>query len=108
MTTTSMSWSTPAAGRSLPGVVTVTSGRHSGASALVDVMSRLRDVPLSALDLATVTPATDARTALQQTRELAQHVERFGFTRFWLAEHHNMPGIASSSPAILIGHVADA
>ncbi|XVS65653.1 LLM class flavin-dependent oxidoreductase [Actinosynnema sp. CA-299493] len=71
-------------------------------------MSRLRDVPLSALDLATVTTATDARTALKHTRELAQHVERFGFTRFWLAEHHNMPGIASSSPAILIGHVADA
>ncbi len=71
-------------------------------------MSRLRDVPLSALDLATVTTATDARTALRHTRELAQHVERLGFTRFWLAEHHNMPGIASSSPAILIGHVADA
>ncbi|ONI85545.1 alkanal monooxygenase [Saccharothrix sp. ALI-22-I] len=71
-------------------------------------MSRLRDVPLSALDLAPVTTATDARTALAHTRELAQHVERLGFTRFWLAEHHNMPGIASSSPAILIGHVADA
>ncbi|QFZ17083.1 LLM class flavin-dependent oxidoreductase [Saccharothrix syringae] len=71
-------------------------------------MSRLRDVPLSALDLAPVTTAADARTALAHTRELAQHVERLGFTRFWLAEHHNMPGIASSSPAILIGHVADA
>ncbi|MGW4109924.1 LLM class flavin-dependent oxidoreductase [Actinosynnema sp. NPDC004786] len=71
-------------------------------------MSRLHDVPLSALDLATVTTATDTRTALQHTRELAQHVERLGFTRFWLAEHHNMPGVASSSPAILIGHVADA
>ncbi|WP_447006012.1 LLM class flavin-dependent oxidoreductase [Saccharothrix isguenensis] len=71
-------------------------------------MTRLRDVPLSALDLATVTTATDARTALRHTRELAQHVEQLGFTRFWLAEHHNMPGIASSSPAILIGHVADA
>ena len=65
-------------------------------------------MPLSALDLATVTTATDARTALKHTRELAQHVERLGFTRFWLAEHHNMPGVASSSPAILIGHVADA
>ncbi|NUT52058.1 MAG: LLM class flavin-dependent oxidoreductase [Saccharothrix sp.] len=71
-------------------------------------MSRLRDVPLSALDVAPVTTATDARTALRHTRELAQHVERLGFTRFWLAEHHAMPGIASSSPAILIGHVADA
>ncbi|MDU0289838.1 LLM class flavin-dependent oxidoreductase [Saccharothrix longispora] len=71
-------------------------------------MSRLRDVPLSALDLATITTGTDARAALAHTRELARLVERLGFTRFWLAEHHNMPGIASSSPAILIGHVADA
>lgn len=65
-------------------------------------------MPLSVLDLAPVTTATDARTALAHTRELARHVERLGFTRFWLAEHHNMPGIASSSPAVLIGHVADA
>ncbi|WP_433269291.1 LLM class flavin-dependent oxidoreductase [Actinosynnema sp. CS-041913] len=71
-------------------------------------MSRLRDIPLSVLDLAPVTTATDARTALRHTRELAQHVEALGYRRFWLAEHHNMPGIASSSPAILIGHVADA
>ncbi|GAA1344634.1 LLM class flavin-dependent oxidoreductase [Saccharothrix algeriensis] len=71
-------------------------------------MSRLHDVPLSVLDLAPVTTATDARTALAHTRELARHVERLGYRRFWLAEHHNMPGIASSSPAILIGHVADA
>ncbi|RKT52909.1 LLM class flavin-dependent oxidoreductase [Saccharothrix australiensis] len=71
-------------------------------------MSRLRDIPLSVLDLAPVTTATDARASLRHTRELARHVERLGYRRFWLAEHHNMPGIASSSPAILIGHVADA
>jgi len=71
-------------------------------------MSRLRDVPLSVLDLAPITTGTNATTALRNTRELAQHVERLGYTRFWLAEHHNMPGIASSSPAVLIGHVADA
>ncbi|MFT7840887.1 LLM class flavin-dependent oxidoreductase [Saccharothrix sp. BKS2] len=71
-------------------------------------MSRLRDVPLSALDLAPITTSGDASTAFAHTRELARHVERLGFTRFWLAEHHNMPGIASSSPAVLIGHVADA
>lgn len=71
-------------------------------------MSRLRDIPLSVLDLAPVTTATDARTALRHTRELAQRVEALGYHRFWLAEHHNMPGIASSSPTILIGHVADA
>ncbi|MEU4802909.1 LLM class flavin-dependent oxidoreductase [Actinosynnema sp. NPDC023587] len=71
-------------------------------------MSRLRDIPLSVLDLAPVTTTTDARTALAHTRELAQRVEELGYRRFWLAEHHNMPGIASSSPAILIGHVAAA
>ncbi|WP_189222302.1 LLM class flavin-dependent oxidoreductase [Saccharothrix coeruleofusca] len=71
-------------------------------------MSRLSDVPLSVLELAPVTSQTDARTALRHTTELAQHVERLGYTRFWLAEHHNMPGIASSSPAIVIGHVASA
>ncbi len=71
-------------------------------------MSRLRGLPLSVLDLAPVTTATDARASLRHTRELAQHVEQLGYRRFWLAEHHNMPGIASSSPAVLIGHVADA
>ncbi|MBW4720672.1 LLM class flavin-dependent oxidoreductase [Saccharothrix obliqua] len=71
-------------------------------------MSRLRDVPLSVLDLALVSTVTDARTSLRQSRELAQHVERLGYHRFWFAEHHNMTGIASSSPAILISHIADA
>jgi luciferase family oxidoreductase group 1 len=71
-------------------------------------MSRLRDVPLSVLDLVPITTGNDATTALRNTRELAQHVERLGYHRYWLAEHHNMPGIASSSPAVLIGHVADA
>ncbi|MEU5690284.1 LLM class flavin-dependent oxidoreductase [Actinosynnema sp. NPDC020468] len=71
-------------------------------------MSRLRDLPLSVLDLAPVTTATDARTALGHTRELARHAEALGYTRFWLAEHHNMPGIASSSPTILIADVAAA
>ncbi|WP_199442496.1 LLM class flavin-dependent oxidoreductase [Umezawaea beigongshangensis] len=71
-------------------------------------MSRLRDVALSALDLAPVNSGSDATTALRATRELAQHVERLGYVRYWVAEHHNMPGIASSSPAVLIGHIADA
>jgi luciferase family oxidoreductase group 1 len=71
-------------------------------------MSRLREVPLSVLDLAVIGSGSDATTALRNTTELAQHVERLGYHRFWLAEHHNMPGIASSSPAVLIGHVASA
>lgn len=64
--------------------------------------------PLSVLDLSTVGEGSTPAQALQHTVELAQHVERLGYERFWLAEHHNMPGIASSAPTILIGRVAAA
>jgi luciferase family oxidoreductase group 1 len=60
----------------------------------------------SILDLAPITQGGDAATALRHTRDLAQHAERLGFTRYWLAEHHNMPGIASAATAIAISHVA--
>jgi luciferase family oxidoreductase group 1 len=63
-------------------------------------------VPLSVLDLAPITRGGDAATALRNTLDLARHAERLGFTRFWLAEHHNMPGIASAATAVVIGHVA--
>src|SRR5580698_2030000 len=65
-------------------------------------------VPLSVLDLAPVPSGGNAAEALRATTDLAQHVERLGFNRFWVAEHHNMPGIASSAPPVLIGHIADA
>jgi luciferase family oxidoreductase group 1 len=65
-------------------------------------------VPLSVLDLAPVSSGSTARAALASTIGLAQHVEQLGFTRFWVAEHHNMPGIASSAPAVLIGAIAAA
>jgi luciferase family oxidoreductase group 1 len=65
-------------------------------------------VPLSVLDLAPIAAGSTARAALQATVELAVRVEELGFTRFWVAEHHNMPGIASSSPPVLIGRIADA
>ena len=65
-------------------------------------------VPLSVLDLAPVPTGSTTREALARTVELAQHVEQLGYTRFWVAEHHGMPGIASSSPPVLIGRVADA
>jgi luciferase family oxidoreductase group 1 len=74
---------------------------------LMTTMSNLRDIPLSVLDLAPVTADADAATALRNSRELAQHAERLGYNRYWVAEHHNMPGIASSAPAVLIGHIAD-
>jgi luciferase family oxidoreductase group 1 len=71
-------------------------------------MPDLRDVPLSVLDLAPVPSGSNARVALRNTLELARHVEQLGYRRYWVAEHHNMPGIASSAPAVLIGHIADA
>jgi luciferase family oxidoreductase group 1 len=61
---------------------------------------------LSVLDLAPITQGSDAATALARSLDLAQHVERWGYRRFWLAEHHNMPGIASAATAVVIGHVA--
>ncbi|HEV7207616.1 MAG TPA: LLM class flavin-dependent oxidoreductase [Mycobacteriales bacterium] len=66
------------------------------------------DLPLSVLDLAPVPTGATVGAALQATTELAQHVERLGFRRFWVAEHHNMPGIASSAPPVLIAHLAAA
>ena len=64
--------------------------------------------PYSILDLSPVPEGADARTALANTRSLAQHAETLGYQRYWLAEHHNMSGIASSATAVLIGHVAGA
>jgi luciferase family oxidoreductase group 1 len=63
--------------------------------------------PLSVLDLAPITEGSTARQALHNSRDLARLAERLGFRRFWLAEHHNMPGIASSATAVAIGYVAE-
>ncbi|WP_017973699.1 LLM class flavin-dependent oxidoreductase [Actinopolyspora halophila] len=65
-------------------------------------------VPLSVLDLAPVSVDTDASEALLTSTELAKATERWGFHRYWVAEHHGMPGIASSSPAVLLAHLASA
>ncbi|WJS84855.1 LLM class flavin-dependent oxidoreductase [Paracoccus sp. TOH] len=61
----------------------------------------------SILDLAVVAEGSDARQAIANSVALAQAAEGWGYSRFWLAEHHNMPGIASAATAVLIGHVAD-
>src|SRR6266566_4762429 len=61
---------------------------------------------LSVLDLAPITQGSDAATALKHTLDLARNAERLGFHRYWLAEHHNMPGIASAATSVVIGHVA--
>ncbi|GGD53838.1 LLM class flavin-dependent oxidoreductase [Pseudoxanthomonas indica] len=64
--------------------------------------------PYSLLDLAPVCEGSDTTHAFANMRDLAQHAERWGYHRYWLAEHHNMPGIASAATAVLIGHVAGA
>ena len=63
---------------------------------------------LSVLDLSPILEGGDARRALLETTELARAAERSGYTRFWLAEHHNMPGIASAATAVVLAHVAAA
>jgi luciferase family oxidoreductase group 1 len=63
---------------------------------------------LSVLDLAPIASGSTPSQALRRTVELARLAERLGFTRYWLAEHHNIPSVASSSPEVLIEHVASA
>ncbi len=63
-------------------------------------------IPLSVLDLSPITEGGDAARALRNTLDLARHAEAWGYRRFWLAEHHNMPGIASAATAVVIGYVA--
>ena len=63
-------------------------------------------VPLSVLDLSPILEGGDASQAFRNTLSLAQLAERWGYHRYWLAEHHNMPGIASAATAVVIGHVA--
>ncbi|MCX2697135.1 LLM class flavin-dependent oxidoreductase [Ochrobactrum chromiisoli] len=63
-------------------------------------------IPLSVLDLSPVPEGSNAGQSLRNTLELAQQAEKLGFTRYWLAEHHNMPGIASAATSVVIGHVA--
>jgi luciferase family oxidoreductase group 1 len=63
-------------------------------------------IPLSVLDLAPIAEGGDAAQSFRNSLDLAQHAERWNYQRFWLAEHHGMPGIASAATAVLIGHVA--
>ncbi|MEV6107653.1 LLM class flavin-dependent oxidoreductase [Streptomyces sp. NPDC051940] len=63
-------------------------------------------VPLSVLDLATVGTGHTAAQALRTSVRLAQTADTLGYTRYWVAEHHSMPGVASSSPAVILAHLA--
>jgi luciferase family oxidoreductase group 1 len=67
-----------------------------------------RQVPLSVLDLAGVAQGQTSAEALRATTSLAQVADRLGYRRFWVAEHHNMPMVASTTPAVLIAHLASA
>ena len=63
-------------------------------------------IPFSILDLSPIVEGGDAAHALRNTIDLAQHAERWGYHRYWLAEHHNIPSVASSATAVVIGAVA--
>ena len=63
-------------------------------------------IPFSVLDLSPIVEGGTAAEALRNTLDLARHAEQWGYKRYWLAEHHNMPGIASAATAVVIGHVA--
>ncbi|MCW5652390.1 LLM class flavin-dependent oxidoreductase [Hydrogenophaga sp.] len=69
-------------------------------------MKKLQDIRLSMLDLVAVREGGTVADALAIALRTAQHAESLGFTRYWLAEHHNMSGIASSATAVLVGHIA--
>ena len=81
--------------------------RYARPGSLSVVTARL-SVPLSVLDLCPVPTGESTGEALRRSVDLARHVERWGFTRYWVAEHHSMPGIASSAPAVLVGRLASA
>lgn len=66
----------------------------------------VRDLAYSVLDLSPINEGSTAANAFQHTVDLAKHVEKLGYNRYWLAEHHNKPGIASSATSLVIGHVA--
>ncbi|WP_173426386.1 LLM class flavin-dependent oxidoreductase [Amycolatopsis orientalis] len=71
-------------------------------------MTSLPDIPLSVLDLSPVVAGGGVGDSLRNTLDLARRTEALGYHRYWLAEHHNMPGIASSATAVMIGQVAAA
>lgn len=71
-------------------------------------IKKFENIPLGVLDLAPINEGAETAQTFKNSVELAQHVEQLGFNRYWLAEHHNMPGIGSSATSVLIGHIAGA
>lgn len=73
-----------------------------------DKIKKFNSIPFSVLDLSPINEGSNAGESFKNSANLAQHVEKLGFNRYWLAEHHNMPGIGSSATSVLIGHIAGA
>ena len=73
---------------------------------MMGTMDSAGQIPFSVLDLSPITLGGDAGRSLRNSLDLAQHAERWGFRRYWLAEHHSMPGIASAATSVVICHVA--
>ena len=69
-------------------------------------MKTFTDIPISVLDLAPIREGGTAADAFRNSLDLARHAERWGYKRYWLAEHHNIPGIASAATAVVIGYIA--
>jgi luciferase family oxidoreductase group 1 len=69
-------------------------------------MKKLSDIPFSVLDLSPINKGSTAAQSLRNSLSLARHTERLGFHRYWLAEHHNMTGIASAATSVVIGYIA--
>ncbi len=72
------------------------------------MIHKLSSIPFSVLDLAVVTQGGSVAGAIRNSRDLAVHAEKYGYSRFWMAEHHNMENIASSATSVLLGHIAEA
>jgi luciferase family oxidoreductase group 1 len=92
------------------GGATVTSrpGKSRSAPYVVGTVALARPVPVSILELSPIPTGGTAGGALRASIDLARHADAWGYNRFWVAEHHNIPGVASAVPAILIGHLAEA
>lgn len=73
---------------------------------LAMLMSDARRIPFSVLDLAPILEGSDAAQSFRNTLDLARNAEAFGYRRYWLAEHHSMPGIASAATSVVIAYVA--
>ena len=65
-------------------------------------------IPLSVLDLSPIVEGGDAAQSFRNSAELAEHAERLGYNRFWMAEHHSMPGIASAATAVALAYAGEA